>query len=160
MTSQVLTPQVSSPAVVAWVALLRSHAATTRQLSAELQAEHGLTISDYEALLLLSRAEGNMMKRVDLAAGLLLTPSGITRLLNGLELAGWVEKGACATDARVSYAVLTAAGRDKLEQAAKSHVAAVHALFQARLDDGELTQLAELLAKLPRATADGDDCAP
>lgn len=157
---QVLTAQISSPAVEAWVALLRSHAATTRQLSAELQAEHGLTISDYEALLLLSRAEGNMMKRVDLASGLLLTPSGITRLLNGLETAGWVEKGSCATDARVSYAVLTDAGREKLEQAAKSHVAAVHALFQARLDDGELSRLAELLAKLPRAGADDADCTP
>ena len=160
MTSQVLTPQVSSPAIEAWVGLLRSHAATTRELSAELQAEHGLTISDYEALLLLSRAEGNMLKRVDLAAGLLLTPSGVTRLLNGLEAAGWVEKGSCATDARVSYAVLTPAGREKLEQAAKSHVAAVHDLFEARLDDDELARLAELLAKLPRAGADGADCTP
>lgn len=142
----------------AWVALLRSHAATTRQLSAELQAEHGLTISDFEALLLLSRADGNMLKRVDLAAGLLLTPSGVTRLLSGLELAGWVEKGTCPTDARVSYAVLTEPGREKLEQAAASHVAAVCELFESRLEAAELARLASLLSKLP-SSVDGADCA-
>ena len=71
----------------AWVALLRAHAATTRQLSALLVAEHGLTINDFEALLHLSRAEGHRMRRVDLAGELLLTASGVTRLLDGLEAA-------------------------------------------------------------------------
>ena len=72
----------------AWVALLRAHAATTRQLSALLVAEHGLTINDFEALLHLSRAEDRRMRRVDLAGELLLTASGVTRLLDGLEAAG------------------------------------------------------------------------
>jgi DNA-binding MarR family transcriptional regulator len=155
MSSQVLRSQVLSPALDAWVRLLHSHAAVTRALSADLQSQHGLTINDYEALLLLSRAEDNALKRVELAEGLLLTPSGVTRLLDGLELAGWVEKGSCKSDARVTYAVLTEAGREKLEHAAGSHVAAVRALFEASLDDEELGTLAELLGRLPGA-ADAD----
>ena len=68
------------------------HASATRGLSAELQDEHGLTINDYECLLLLSRAEGGQLRRVDLSRELLLTPSGITRLLEGLERQGYVER--------------------------------------------------------------------
>lgn len=160
MTSQVLIAQVSSPAIDAFVGLLRSHAATTRELSAQLQAEHGLTISDYEALLHLSHADGNRLKRVELAERLILTPSGVTRLLEGLERAGYVEKGSCSTDARVTYAVLTEAGRRKLEEAAPSHVASVRALFEDRLDENELATLAELLGRLPLAGSDAADCSP
>ncbi|HEU0303028.1 MAG TPA: MarR family winged helix-turn-helix transcriptional regulator [Gaiellaceae bacterium] len=151
---------MSSPAIDAFVGLLRSHAATTRELSAQLQAEHGLTISDYEALLHLSHADGNRLKRVELAERLILTPSGVTRLLEGLERAGYVEKGSCSTDARVTYAVLTEAGRRKLEEAAPSHVASVRALFEDRLDENELATLAELLGRLPLAGSDAADCSP
>lgn len=141
--------------------LLRAHAATTRSLSAELVAQHGLTINDYEALLLLSRAEGNFLKRIELAEQLILTPSGVTRLLDGLERAGYVEKGSCPTDARVTYAVLTDAGRRKLEEASSSHIAAVRALFEERFDDDELATLAELLGRLPGAAGgDGAACTP
>jgi len=76
-------------------------------MNAELLAEHGLTINDFEALLHLSRAEEGRMRRVDLAEGLLLTASGVTRLLDGLEAAGYVERAACASDRRVVYAVIT-----------------------------------------------------
>src|ERR1700704_2651817 len=97
-----------------WIAFLRSHSAITRELSAQLQREHGLTLNDYEVLLHLSHAEGGMMRRVDLAESILLTASGITRLLEGLERAGFVCKQTCASDARVSYAQLTDDGRQKL----------------------------------------------
>ncbi len=120
-----------------------------------------MTINDYEALLLLSRTEGNYLKRVELAEGLILTPSGVTRLLDGLERAGYVEKGSCPTDARVHYAVLTDAGRRKLEEASGPHLAAVRALFEDRFDQAELIELAELLGRLPGAAgADGAACAP
>ena len=158
--SQILTPQASI-ALDAWARLLRAHAATTRALSAQLSADHGLTINDYEALLLLARAEDDRMRRVDLAERLLLTASGVTRLLEGLENAGLVERAACASDRRVTYAVLTAAGRKKLEAAAKSHVTAVQAIFEQRFTDEELAQLAELLGHLPEAArATGDECTP
>ena len=97
----------------AWVGFLRSHAAITRQLNVDLLNAHGLTLNDYEVLLHLARAEDGMMRRVDLAESVVLTASGITRLLDGLERAGYVEKAACETDARVSYAKLTDDGRDE-----------------------------------------------
>jgi DNA-binding MarR family transcriptional regulator len=158
MSSQVLSAQSSSTQLTAWVRLLRAHASATRELSAQLQAEHGLTINDYEALLHLSRAENGAMRRIDLAGQLLLTPSGVTRLLDGLEAAGLVCKGSCPGDARVTYAVLTETGRKKLAQASGSHIAAVTELFRERYSDEELTTLAGLLGRLPGAAGDGEDC--
>jgi MarR family 2-MHQ and catechol resistance regulon transcriptional repressor len=141
-----------SHALEFWACLLRGHAAVRRSVTARLEAAHGLTVNDYEALLLLSRAENNYMRRVDLAMGLQLTASGVTRLLDGLEEQGLVRKAACSTDARVTYAVLTNAGHRKLEQASAAHVSAIKALFEERYTPGELAVLAELLARLPGAT--------
>jgi DNA-binding MarR family transcriptional regulator len=160
LTAQILTEQAIEPAVRAWTRLLRAYSSTTRLLSAELQEEHGLTLNDYEALLVLSRAEDGRMKRVDLARNLMLTPSGITRLLQGLEDAGLVERAACASDLRVTYAQLTDAGREKLESASGGHIGAVRALFDEHLARDEIDAIAEILGKLP-GVADGDDsCSP
>src|SRR5438876_11460505 len=158
MTSQVLRDQETF-AIGVWVRLLRGHAATRRSLDAQLQVDHGLTVNDYEALLLLSRADGNHMRRIDLADGLQLTASGVTRLLDGLEKQGLVEKATCSSDARVTYAVLTDAGRSKLEVAACSHVAAIRAVFEERYTEVELTTLTELLSRLPGAET-ADACTP
>jgi DNA-binding MarR family transcriptional regulator len=155
MSSQVLSNQ----AISAWVAFLRGHAALTRSLNTQLVADHGLTINDYEVLLHLSRAPDQRLKRVELAQSVLLTPSGITRLLDGLEVAGWVEKASCASDARVTYAVLTEAGRDKLRAAADSHLADVDRLFAAHFEDAELETLARLLARLDGESGD-ETCRP
>ena len=87
--SQVLSEQSSGRA---FVALVRAHSSATRQLSAQLTADHGLTISDYEVLLRLARAPDRRLRRVDLAEQVLLTASGITRLLDGLERSGLVER--------------------------------------------------------------------
>lgn len=145
----------------AWVALLRAHAATTRELSALLVAEHGLTINDFECLLRLSRADGQRMRRVDLAGELLLTASGVTRLLDGLEAAGYVERASCASDRRVTYAVLTEAGLAKLREAADSHIAAVEELFRERYSEDELAHLGRLLARLPGAEGTAEEsCTP
>jgi DNA-binding MarR family transcriptional regulator len=109
---------------------------------------HGLTLNDYEALLLLSRAGPKGMRRVDLAESLQLTASGVTRLLEGLERHGLVTKALCQTDGRVTYAVLTKAGRQKLAKASGSHVEAIRVLFEERYTRAELATLAELLARL------------
>ena len=157
MSSQVLSDQEST-VLTAWARLLRSHAASRRQLSAALQADHGLTVTDYEALLLLSRAEENALRRVDLVEGLALTASGVTRLLDGLESAGLVAKRTCEADARVTYAVLTEEGQARLAEASCSHVRAVRELFEERFTPAELATLAELLGRLPGAGGDGSDC--
>jgi DNA-binding MarR family transcriptional regulator len=141
----------ADPAVAAWARLLRGHAALRRLVSAQLHTGHGLTINEYEALLLLEEADGGRLRGVDLAAGLALTPSGVTRLLESLRGLGLVDKAACPGDARVTYAVLLDAGRTRLRQAACGHVSAIRALFAERYSDPELQQLAELLGRLPGA---------
>jgi DNA-binding MarR family transcriptional regulator len=158
--TQILTEQPIQPAVRAWTRLLRAYALTTRLLSAELQEAHDLTINDFEALLVLSNAEGGRLKRVELARNLLLTPSGITRLLRGLEDAGLVERATCATDLRVTYAQITDAGRDKLEAASASHIASICALLDEHFARGELDAIAELLDKLPGVAEGDESCSP
>jgi DNA-binding MarR family transcriptional regulator len=151
---------VTHPAISAWVSLLRAHASTTRAFNAELLNEHGLTINDYEALLHLSRADDGRMRRVDLAENLLLTASGVTRLLDGLESHGLVERASCSTDRRVVYAVITTEGQERLRAAADSHVASVRELFEERFSKQELQRLGDLLGRLPGAEAGDDDCTP
>ena len=152
MTSATTTPpqQLDS-----WVSFLRAHSAITRELSVQLQREHGLTLNDYEVLLHLSHSEGGRMRRVDLAQRILLTASGITRLLEGLERSGFVCKETCASDARVSYAKLTDEGAAKLRDASVTHLRGIDELFLGRYSRSELATLAELLSRLP---VTGGDC--
>ena len=148
MSRQVLSAQVLARSPIkAWTGLLYGHKALTRALSARLLADHGLTLNDFDVLAQLSRAPEGRLRRVDLVERLLLTPSGITRLLGGLECAGYVEKATCDTDARVTYAVLTDLGYEKLREASKTHVADIETAL-ARFDDGELETLASLLGRL------------
>jgi DNA-binding MarR family transcriptional regulator len=139
--------------VQAFVHFVRAHASVVRGLDRELVADHGLTINDYEVLLRLARAPDRMMRRVDLAQQVLLTPSGITRLLDGLQRHGYVEKAACDSDARVVYAKLTKAGRDKLREATEDHVASIRTLF-GQFSDGELRTLCDFLERLEPEAAD------
>src|SRR5947209_9686783 len=113
LSTQVLSPQV----LETWIALLRGHAALTRAMNARMVAEHGLTLNDFEVLVNLAEAPERSLRRVDLARQVVLSASGITRLLDGLERAGYVEKRACERDARVTYACLTDAGWRKLQEA-------------------------------------------
>jgi DNA-binding MarR family transcriptional regulator len=135
----------------AWVRFLRAHAAVTRELSVRLEADHGLTLNDYEVLLQLYFAPEQAMRRVDIARAVLLTASGITRLLDGLERSGLVEKKACSTDARVSYAALTEAGIAKFEEARAMHLADIDELFGSNFSPEERDTLAALLGRLPLA---------
>lgn len=159
MSRQVLLTQASS--LDAWARLLYAQAATTRAVNRRLLAEHELTLNDYECLLRLAQAEDGRMRRVDLAEQLLLTASGVTRLLDGLEGEGLVERAACASDRRVVYAVITDQGFERLQAAADSLTAEVRVLFEERLDAEELEQLAELLGRLPGGEdAVGEACGP
>jgi len=134
----------------AWINFLRAHAAVTRQFNAELLATHGLTINDFDVLAQLARTPEKALKRVDLSERVLLTPSGITRLLKGLEEAGYVSNRPCAEDARVTYAVLTPVGEKKLAEARKTHVADVREVFSQLFTEDELAVLAELLERIPQ----------
>jgi DNA-binding MarR family transcriptional regulator len=141
--------------MAAWGGLLRSHATMTRAMNAQLVAEHGLTLSDYDVLVHLANAPDRRMRRVDLANSVLLTASGITRLLDRMEAEGWVCKQSCKSDARVTWAVLTEAGHEKLVEAAQTHHADIARLFTDRLSAEELDALGCLLGRLgsrPEAT--------
>lgn len=157
MSSQVLSVQVAAePDLSAWIRFLRAHAAVTRELSSRLEAQHGLSLRDYDVLVQLYYAPEHRMRRVDIARTVILTPSGITRLLDGLEHAGLVAKAQCEDDARVTWAVLTEAGLGKFETARKTHLADIEELFGSRFDGAERARLAELLGRLP--LADGGGC--
>ena len=161
MSRQVFTehPLRETPAIQSWVALLRSHRALTRQFSNDLLNEHALTLNDYEVLLYLAREPERRLRRVDLADRVLLTPSGITRLLDGLERAGYVARATCDSDARVTYAVLTEKGLAKLREAAPTHLASICDAFGAVLSPEELETLAELLGRLSNGGRT-EACAP
>jgi DNA-binding MarR family transcriptional regulator len=155
LSSQVLRAQQLErrAGLEAWIRFLRSHAAVTRELSSRLESAHGLTLSDYDVLVQLYLAPERALRRIDLARTVLLTASGITRLLDGLERAGWVCKKRCERDARVTYAQLTEAGAAKFEEARKTHLADVAELFGSRFTAEEQEMLAELLGRLPLADA-------
>jgi DNA-binding MarR family transcriptional regulator len=148
----------TSTAIDAFVRLMRANAAVTRQLSAQLSADHGLNLSAYEALLRLARAPDSRLRRVDLANGLLLTAGGVTRVLDGLERDGFVAREECSSDRRVSYAVLTEDGRDKLREASKSHTRQIRELVGGPYDEDELAQLVALLDRLPGVDPTGGSC--
>ena len=146
------------PSTDAFANLAAAYAALTRELSASLVEQHGLTINDYGCLLLLSRAGEEGMRRIDLANELRLSPSGITRLLDRLEDQGLVGKGACKEDARVSYAILTEAGLGKLRDAAPGHVEDIDRRIGEVLDEDEMRTLTELLGRI--GASRGENCAP
>ena len=162
VSAQRVEPRAASqtPEVQAWAKLLRAHAALTRRFSADLQATHGLTLNAYEVLLHLAHAPERRMRRVDLAGSVLLTASGITRLLDGLERAGYVDRAADENDARVTYAVLTDEGYEKLRDAAPTHVGGIRELFGDRFSRDELETLAELLDRLPSDPVADETCEP
>jgi DNA-binding MarR family transcriptional regulator len=138
-------------------ALIGATQTVTREVSAELVEEHGLTLNEYEVLLLLSHAPEHRMKRVDVATEVRLTPSGVTRMLDRLEKVGLVEKGKCESDARITYAVLADAGMAKLRDYSRDHYAAVERVLAGRLDPAELDSLLELLRRFTDAD---ESCEP
>jgi DNA-binding MarR family transcriptional regulator len=148
---------VSSTSVPrAWVRLLRAHAELSRRMDATLRAAHDLSLREYEVLLALSDAPGRRLRRVDLAAKVLLTQGGVTRLLDPLEREGLVAREASDADRRVAFARLTEAGLRRLRAAQRDHRRDITELFARRFDAAELETLDVLLARLPGAAGEGD----
>jgi DNA-binding MarR family transcriptional regulator len=137
-----------SPGINAWRAFLQAHARVTRRLDEELQAAHGLSLAEYDALLQVAHAPGRRIRMNVLADRVILSRSGITRLVDRLEAAGSVERSACASDARGQEAVLTSAGLSRLRAAAKTHLDGVQRLFLDRLDARDLASLEDCLGRV------------
>lgn len=125
----------------AWRGLLKVHARLTKALDADLEVTHGLPLSHYEVLMHVADAGEERMRMCDLADSILLSRSGLTRLIDRLERDGLVERASCSSDARGAFAVLTPKGREVLDAARATHLAGVRALFLEQFSQDEQEQL-------------------
>ncbi len=132
----------------AWRSYVRSHAVLLARLDAELHAEQGMSLGEYEVLVFLSEASGGRLRMAELAQRVLISPSALTRRLDRLVGRGWVSRERCAEDARGAFAVLTDEGRRRLEAAAPTHVEGVRRHFLDRLTRAQLGALAEALSQV------------
>jgi DNA-binding MarR family transcriptional regulator len=117
------------PRLGSWRSFLHAHARLTRRLDEELQAAHGLSLAEYDALLQLARSPGRRLRMSALADRVLLSRSGITRLVDRLVSDGMVERSTCVTDARGAEATLTTAGLQRLREASRTHLVGVERYF-------------------------------
>ena len=132
----------------AWRGLLRVHAQLSKALDAQLIAAQGLPLTSYEVLMYLSDAQGGRMRMNELAESVLLSRSGLTRLVDRLEREGYLERCSCAHDARGAFAVLTPAGREKVEAARATHLDGVRELFLSHFSDDELGVLGDAMERV------------
>jgi DNA-binding MarR family transcriptional regulator len=143
MSDAATTPdRLTDRELAAWRGLLRVHAGLIKRLDAELEEAHGLPLSSYEVLVNLDGAPDNQLRMRDLADLVLLSRSGLTRLVDRLVRDGLIERATCTSDGRGAYAVLTPEGVRRLEQARETHLTGVRRRFLERFGDDELDALA------------------
>ena len=118
-----------------------------RRLGADLEARCDLPHAWFEVLVRLGRSEASRLTMGSLAEEVSLTTGGVTRLVDRMEAAGFVERVPCPTDRRVSYASLTDSGRAKLDEAAQVHAANLRSVF-AGFSDEDRGTLDALLDRL------------
>jgi DNA-binding MarR family transcriptional regulator len=149
-------PQLSDQQFEAWKAFLRAQAELIRTLDRELEAERGLPITFFDVLAQLNQA-GGQLRMSELADAVLLSRSGVTRLVDRMERAGLVRREACATDRRASYATLTPEGKRAFRQAKPVHLRGIADHFARHLSDEEAKTLAAALGRM-LPSDDGDAC--
>ena len=144
-----------------WRGMLRVHAALMKELDTDLAAGHGLSLSTYEVLLFLADAPDGKMRMAQLADSVLLSRSGLTRLVDRLERAGLVEREPCPSDQRGFNALITAEGREVFDAARQTHLSGVRERFLSHFsrggpgDDGRVlgSRAARARARRRRLTA-------
>jgi DNA-binding MarR family transcriptional regulator len=134
--------------LAAWRGMLRAHAELTKELDAELAREHNLPLSSYEVLLYLADAPEGRMRMAELADSVLLSRSGLTRLVDRLQREGLLKRERCASDARGYFAEITPKGRRLFDAARRTHLDGVRALFLSRFSREELRAMGALWQKL------------
>jgi DNA-binding MarR family transcriptional regulator len=141
-------PRLSAEQLEAWRTFLRAHSGVIRRLEADLVAEHGLPLASYDVLVQLVEAPDRRLRMTELADRVLLSRSGLTRLVDRLEREGLVRREACASDARGLFAVLTDTGYARLRTSSRTHLRGIDEYVVGRLTPQELAQLGALLGKL------------
>jgi DNA-binding MarR family transcriptional regulator len=134
--------------LAAWRGMLRAHAELTKELDAELAREHNLPLSSYEVLLYLADAPEGRMRMAELADSVLLSRSGLTRLVDRLQRDGLLKRERCESDARGYFAEITPKGRRLFDAARRTHLDGVRARFLSRFSRDELRAMAALWQKL------------
>jgi DNA-binding MarR family transcriptional regulator len=142
--------RATDPRLAPWRAFVIAHARVWRRLDEDLRVEHGLSLSEYEALLLLAEAAARRLRMRVLAEDLQLSKSGVTRLVDRLVDDGLVERGQCTTDARGAEAVLTAAGLHRLRTAAPTHLRGIQQYFLGAIEAADMA----VVERTMRAVAD------
>jgi DNA-binding MarR family transcriptional regulator len=154
-----MPPRPDPAQLAAWRLLLEAHASTTELLERELVAERGLPLSRYDVLLNLAEAPGGRLRMQELSASVLLSKSGLSRLVDRMVEAGLVRRERCQDDRRGWFAVLTDQGRSTLRRAAPVHLRGIHEHFARHLDPAEVEVLTAALSKVvvaARASAGPD----
>ncbi|HEY3024314.1 MAG TPA: MarR family transcriptional regulator [Actinomycetota bacterium] len=129
----------------AWQALLHAHHDLVQRLDLELREEHGITFGEYDVLLRLARVPGAALRMTDLADRVMLSPSGVTRLVDRLMVRGFVRREADQEDARATLATLTDEGKRRVRVAARTHLRGIRQHFTGRLSERQLRQVAVAL---------------
>jgi DNA-binding MarR family transcriptional regulator len=143
----------------AWRNLLRAHAQVTRILEGELDERHNLPLASYDVLVQLSEAPGRALRMSELADAVLLSRSGLTRLVDRLVKEGLVERRSCPSDLRGTLAALTPAGFDRLRAASGTHLRGVARHVLSCYSPDELEVLGNLLGRLADTTTEpGGTC--
>jgi DNA-binding MarR family transcriptional regulator len=138
----------------AWRGMLRVHSALVKALDAELLAEHDLPLTSYEVLINLQAAPDRRRRMAELADSVLLSRSGMTRLVDRLERDGLLERDTCTSDGRGCYAVLTDAGEALLTRARATHLDGVRERFLRHFGETELRELAGYWERVLPGAAD------
>lgn len=137
----------------AWRTYIETYSELIAAIERDLAAEHNLTLGDYQVFVYLSEAPDHSMRMCDLADLLQLSPSGLTRRLDGLVTAGFVTREPAVDDRRVMLATLTPTGFAALEQAAPDHVASVRRHVFDHLDSDQVEALASIFQSIKAGLA-------
>ena len=163
MTNTILQPRYASPTPIGddvpgdvrasggletWRTFLQAHATVIRRLEAELEAGGHVSLADLDVLIQLASAPGRRLRMSELADTVLLSRSGMTRRIDRLETAGFVQRHECSVDRRGAYAGITESGLERLRQARPTHLRGIEQHFVSRLSDGELAAVGDALTKV------------
>ena len=148
------TQELSAVELGAWRGMLRVHSALLRELDAELVAAHDLPLSSYDVLIYLGAAPDKRLRMAEIADHVLLSRSGVTRLVDRLVREGLIVRDACESDGRGSFAVLTPKGEELLARARPTHLGGVRERFLRHFSEDELKQLAEYWERVKPGAAE------
>jgi DNA-binding MarR family transcriptional regulator len=144
----------SATELAAWRGMLQIHAQITQALDAQMRTEHGLSVSSYEVLMFLAAAPERRLRMAEIADQVLLSRSGLTRLVDRLVQFGYVTRCAAENDGRGAYAELTDAGLEKFQAAQRTHREGVREFYLDHLTTTDTVVLGDIFTRMAASRAD------